>query len=380
MKREDEVSGGKRRPLVLVADDDGDLRTFLAMMLKPRYETRLAKNGAEAVQAALQEPFPELVLLDVMMPDLDGYEVCKRLKANPATADIPVVFVTSKTDPKAETDALLLGAVDFIVKPITAPRFLLRIATHLALRDRRRELEQMVADRTAQLVRMRVQLIRRLARAMELRYGGLTHRVARVSQYVKLVAAAYGLAPADCELLSGAAPLYDIGKLGIPEAILQKTAALSEAEWTEVRKHPRIGADIIGKHDDPLLAAARVMALSHHERWDGTGYPARLAGEAIPLAGRIMALADAFEAMTTTQRHREPLTLEEAANAIVREAGKQFDPRVVAAFRKVVKRMVTIHRAVPDELEGIHDLDFAVPATPEQQEQSGEPQMKAQAA
>lgn len=364
MKSEPQAPAARRRPLVLVADDGADLRALLSVMLKPRYETRLASNGKEALDAAAQHPLPELILLDVMMPDLDGYEVCKRLKSNPETADIPVVFLTARTDAKDETRALLLGAVDFLAKPVSAPRVLLRIATHLALRERRLELEQMVAERTAELSRARLQLIRRLSRAMELRYGGLTHRVARVSQYVKLLAAGYGLGPADCELLAGAAPPYDIGKLGISEAILQKTDALTEREWAEVRKHPQIGADIIGEHGDPLLATARVMALTHHERWDGAGYPARLSGEAVPLPGRIMALVDAFEAMTTTQRHREPLTVAGAANVIVQEAGKQFDPRVVAAFRKVARQFADVRRAIADELEGIHDLDFAAPAPP----------------
>lgn len=347
------------RPLVLVVDDAEESRTLLSLMLKPRYDTRLAKNGTEALEAVAQVPLPELILLDVMMPGIDGYEVCKRLKANPASADIPVIFVTAQTDPREETRALLLGAADFLTKPISPPCALLRVATQLSIRDSRRQLEHMVASRTSELARTRLQVIRRLARAMECRQGGLTHRTARVSQYVKLLAAAYGLAPAECEQLSDAAAPYDIGKLGVPEAILQKTDSLTEREWDEVRKHPQVGADIIGEHDDPLLAAARVMALTHHERWDGTGYPGRLAAEAIPLPGRIIALADAFEAMTATQRHRQPMTVQEAGNTIVNEAGKQFDPAVVDAFRKVARKFVEVQRVIPDELAGIHDLDFA---------------------
>lgn len=361
MQSETQAAAGKKRPLVLVVDDAEEQRKLLSLMLKPRYDTRLAVDGAQALQSVLLDPLPELVLLDVNMPGMDGYEVCKRLKSNPATADIPVMFVTAQSDPKEEMRALLLGAADFLTKPISPPSALLRVAHQVAVRDAKRQLELLVGARTKELARSRLQIVRRLARAMEYRNGGLTHRVARVCQYVKLLAAGYGLTPAECEALSEAATPYDIGKLGVPEVILQKTDTLTEREWEEVRAHPQIGAEIIGEHQDPLLAAARIMALTHHERWDGTGYPAKLAGEAIPLPGRIIAVADAFEAMTSTQRHRAPRTVEEAGNIIVQEAGKQFDPRVVAAFRKVIRKFVDVRRVIPDELAGIHDLDFAVP-------------------
>jgi len=358
------AGGAAKRGLVLIVDDAEDSRAYFAAMLKPRYELRLAASGAEALQAAAQDPRPDLILLDILMPDLDGYEVCKRLKASEATADVPVIFVTSGADPADETRALKLGAADFLTKPVSAPVALLRVGIQLALRDRRRQLEDLVAARTRDLERTRLQLIRRLARAMEYREGGLTHRVARVDHYVRLLAAGCGLNRADCDRLADASPLYDIGKLGISEAVLRKTDALNEREWAEIRRHPEIGAEIIGEHADPLLATARVMALTHHERWDGTGYPAGMAGEAIPFAGRVMAVADAFEAMTTTQRHREPLTAETAAQTILRESGKQFDPAVVAAFRKVIRRMVEAKSAVSDELEGIHDLDFSATVAP----------------
>ena len=341
-------SAGGRRPLVLVADDDDALRSLLCVMLSPRYDTREARDGREALRAAEQDPVPDLILLDVMMPLLDGYEVCRRLKRQAVTADIPVLFVTGKSDPQEETRGLLLGAVDFILKPVSAPRLLLRVSTQLALHDRRRELELMVAQRTAELSRARQQLIRRLARAMELRHGAPTQRVARVSQYVGLLAGACGLPARECAVLVEAAPLYDIGELGVSEAILRKADALTEREWTEMRRHPQIGAEIIGEHEDPLLAAARAMALTHHERWDGGGYPQRLAGEAIPLSGRIAALADAFEAMTTSHGHRRPRSLEDAAREIVAQSGAQFDPRVVAAFQAVARDFAEVHRTMAD--------------------------------
>jgi putative two-component system response regulator len=347
-----------KRPLVLVVDDADDSRTLFAMMLKPRYDTRLAASGTEALFAAKEEPRPDLILLDVVMPDLDGYEVCRRLKADPGTAEIPVIFVTSRTGPKDETWGLRLGAADFLTKPINASSMLLRIAAQLALRERGRKLENAVAETKSELHRTRRLVIRRLARALEYREGGLTHRVARITNYVKLLSAGFGAPPAHCELLAEAAPLYDVGKIGVPEAILCKAGPLSASEWKEVRRHPEIGANIIGEHKDSLLAIARVMALTHHERWDGTGYPAGLEAQAIPWPGRIMALADAFEAMTSTQRHREAVSVQVAASRIVQETGKQFDPQAVDAFKKQLRKMIEVKNTIPDELEGIHDLDF----------------------
>ena len=343
---------------MLVADDADDTRTLFAMMLKPRYDTRLVSSGTEALYAASEEPRPDLILLDVVMPDLDGYEVCRRLKANVATADIPVIFVTARTGPKDETWGLRLGAADFLTKPINASSALLRISSQLALRDRVRNLAKVVAETKSELHRTRRLVIRRLARAMEYREGGLTHRVARITQYVKLLSAGFGAPPAQCELLAEAAPLYDVGKLGVPEAILCKAGELSASEWAAVRRHPEIGASIIGEHKDSLLKIARVMALTHHERWDGNGYPARLEGQAIPWPGRIMAVADAFEAMTSTQRHRDAVSVEVAMSRIVQASGKQFDPQAVDAFKKQMHGMVEVKNMISDELEGIHDLDF----------------------
>lgn len=347
-----------KRPLVLVADDAEDSRTLFAVMLKPRYDTRLVSSGTEALSAANVEPRPDLILLDVMMPDLNGYEVFKRLKANASTADIPVIFITARTGDKDETWALRLGAADFVTKPINVSSTLLRIAAQLSLRDHGRSLEHALAETKSELHRTRRMVIRRLARAMEYREGGLTHRIARITHYVKLLCAGMGVPAAHCELLAEAAPLYDIGKLGVPEAILCKTGQLSESEWKEVRRHPEIGASIIGEHQDSLLEIARVMALTHHERWDGTGYPAGLEGQAIPWPGRIMAVADAFEAMTSTRRHQQAMPVREAASRIVKESGKQFDPQVVDSFKKKLPMMMEVKNKISDELEGIHDLDF----------------------
>jgi putative two-component system response regulator len=359
MTGQDPSAPQSRRPLILVADDDEEIRSLFAAMLKANHDLKFAADGAEALAQADTEPLPDLILLDVQMPDMDGYEVCARLKANPALAPIPVIFVSARSDEQDQAKGLLAGAVDYIIKPISAPLTLLRVRAHLALYDQRRDLEDQVLRRTEELDATRLQLVLRLARAMEFREGGLTNRVLRVSRYVELLAQGLGLKGRTCEVLAQAAPLYDIGKLGVAEHILRKSDRLNDSEWQEMRRHPEIGARIIGEHRDPMLESARVMALTHHERWDGTGYPAKLKGDAIPVQGRIMALADAFEAMTATQRHRSPIAPAEAAARIAAESGKQFDPRIVAAFAKVAPQFEQARRQYRDELEGIHDLDFS---------------------
>ncbi|MEW6687872.1 MAG: HD domain-containing phosphohydrolase [Pseudomonadota bacterium] len=348
-----------RRAVILVADDSEDIRNLFGVMLKRHYEVKFAANSDETLAAADTEPLPDLILLDVEMPELDGYEVCARLKANPALAHIPVIFVTGRSDAKDQAKGLLAGAVDYIAKPISAPITLLRVRNQLDLADRRRLLEEQVQQRTEELYETRVELIRRLARAMEYREGGMTNRVLRVSEYVELLSRAVGLKDRVVEVLAQAAPLYDIGKLGVSEHVLKKSDALNEKEWEEMRRHAEIGAQIIGEHKDPLLEQARVMALTHHERWDGAGYPKKLKGNEIPVPGRIMAVADAFEAMTATQRHRSPIAPMEAAKRIQAESGKQFDPTVVAAFTRMVKEFEAVRAKHKDELEGIHDLDFS---------------------
>jgi putative two-component system response regulator len=352
------VAPPARRPMILVADDSEDIRSLFATILKDKYSVKLASNGKEALLLAESEPQPDLILLDVRMPDLDGYEVCSRLKGNPLTAAIPVMFVSAASETRDEAKGLLLGAVDYIAKPLKPPIILARLRTHLALYDQRRALEDQVVQRTGELHATRLQLIRRLARAAEQRESGLTNRVVRVSHYVKLLALAMGVKPGVCEVLFQAAPLYDIGKLGVPENILRKSGELNKKEWEVMRRHPEIGANIIGRHNDPLLETARVMALTHHEHWDGGGYPKSLAGDAIPGPGRIMAVADAFEAMTTTQMYRDPVPVLEAVRQIVAQSGKKFDPRIVTAFQKNVPKLDGVRKAFRDELVGIHDLNF----------------------
>jgi putative two-component system response regulator len=335
----------------------------MAKALGADYSVLTAEDGAKAMTAAKGEQRPDLILLDVEMPGTSGFDVCKALKAEARTADIPIIFLTGKTEAQAQVEGFKLGAVDYITKPINAMVLKARVRLHLALIDRHHELERLVHERTAQLVLTRTELIRRLGRAMEMHESAAVgNRVMRLAQYVRLIAIAAGVKPEVAEVLYTAAPLHDIGKLGIPADILRKKEKLSAPDWERIRRHPKVGAEIIGEHEDPLLKLARTIALTHHENWDGSGYPDGLKGDAIPWPGRVMAIVDSFEAMTTTQFYREPKTIDEAAAEIAKGAGTRYDPKIVEAFKKAFPAMKKVRESLSDQLGDLINLDFAKPA------------------
>jgi putative two-component system response regulator len=319
-----------------------------------------AANAADAISAASAEPHPDLILLDVEMPVVSGFEVCQALKGDVHTSAIPVIFLTARADVQDQVDGLALGAVDYVAKPINVSVLRRRVAIHVALTNQRRGLERLVRDRTAELEQMSAELIRRLGRAMELHESApLGKRVVRLSHYARLLAQAAGAQPEVAELMATAAPLHDIGKLGVSAEILRKKETLSASDWERIKRHPQLGADIIGEHADPLLKLARQLALTHHENWDGSGYPKGLKGEAIPWPGRVMAIIDAFEAMTTIQFYRDALPIERAEGEITRAAGTKYDPALVEAFRSALPEMRKVRETYADKLGDLLNLDFA---------------------
>ena len=353
------------RPVILCVDDDPDLLALLGRILADKYRVIAVGNAGDAISAAFAEPRPELILLDVDMPDVSGFEVCQALKAEAPTAGIPIVFLTARSQAQDEIEALALGAADFITKPIDAQVLRARVATQIALNSQRHELERLVRTRTAQLEQTRAELIRRLARAMELHESAAVgNRVVRLSHYAKLLAQAAGAKPELADMMSKAAPLHDLGKLGVPAEILRKREKLSAPDWERVKRHPQLGAEIIGEHADPLLRLARQIALTHHEAWDGSGYPQGLKGEAIPWPGRAMAIVDTFEAMTTTQFYRDALEIERAVGEIVRAGGTRFDPALVEAFKRALPAMKKVREAYADQLGDLINLDFSPRAGP----------------
>jgi putative two-component system response regulator len=317
------------RPKILIVDDQPANIDILAEALGEAYELFAATTPDRALELA---PGADLVLLDVVMPERSGFDVCRALKAAEATRDIPVIFVTALGESEDEARGFELGAVDYIVKPINPAVVRARVRTHVQLYDQKRHLLELVQQRTRELEDTRLQIIRRLGRAAEFKDDETGYHVIRMSHYCRMLAVAGGIPEHRAELLFNAAPMHDVGKIGIPDSILEKAGPLTPDEWTVVKRHPVIGAGIIGRHNNELLEMARVVALTHHERWDGSGYPRALRGEAIPLVGRIVAVADAFDALTSTRPYKQAWPVEEAVALLRREAGRQFDPRLVPKF------------------------------------------------
>lgn len=352
------------RARILVVDDAADLLMLLAKVLKQdNYEVITAEDAGAALTLAAEAPQPDLILLDIEMPGATGFDVCRVLKADPATADIPVIFLTGRAEPGEQIEGLDLGAVDYLTKPINSKLLRARVRIHLALANRRIELERLVEERTRQLETTRLQLIRRLGRAMEYHESAAAgNRVARVAQYAKLIAEAAGAKPQLCAMMQHAAPLYDIGKLGVPAEVLRKPGKLSAPDLVRMKRHPELGAEIIGEHEDPMLNLARMLALTHHEAWNGSGYPGGLKGDAIPWPGRVMAIVDAFEAMTTTQFYRDPLPIDEAAAQIEKGSGTKFDPSLMDAFKQALPAMRKVREQYSDSLGDMINLDFSAPS------------------
>ena len=317
------------RPLILAVDDEASNLQLLRQILQDHYRLLFAKDGARALELARQEQ-PDLILLDVMMPGMSGYEVCAALKAHPATASVPVIFVTALTETADEVEGFEAGAVDYITKPISPPVVRARVRTHLSL------------VRMDELRSTRLQIVQCLGRAADYKDNETGRHVIRMSLYAQQLALAAGCHPDWAQDLLHAAPMHDIGKIGIPDAVLLKPGALDAQEWDVMRTHPHIGAEIIGSHAAHVLQLARSIALAHHEKWDGSGYPYGLAGETIPLEARICAIVDVFDALTSTRPYKKPWSTEDAVAHIQSQAGKHFEPRLVDLFVALLPQLLPI--------------------------------------
>lgn len=307
------------RPKLLLVDDEPTNLQVLRQILQDDYRLFFAKDGDKALEMAARER-PDLILLDVMMPGMTGYEVCTRLKQDEMTVATPVIFVTALADVDDEARGFEVGAVDYITKPVSPPIVRARVRTHLSL------------VRVDELKQTRLQIVQRLGLAAEYKDNETGLHVIRMSHYSRILALAAGFSELAADDLLNAAPMHDVGKIGIPDAILQKNGKLDEAEWVVMRSHAQIGAEIIGEHPSGMLQMARSIALTHHEKWDGSGYPNGLKGEEIPIAGRIVAIADVFDALTSVRPYKPAWSLEDTLALIQRESGKHFDPHLVELF------------------------------------------------
>jgi putative two-component system response regulator len=358
------------KPTILVVDDTPDNLTLMAALLKDDYRVKVAHNGERALRLAQGSDPPALVLLDIMMPGMDGYEVCRRLKADPVTESIPIIFLTARSEAEDETRGLSMGAVDYIVKPISPPVVMARIRTQLMLksasdflRGKSDLLESEVARRTAEIQDLQDAMVLSMASLAETRDNETGNHLRRTQHYVKRLAQQLRLNPrfADelddrcIELLFKSAPLHDIGKVGIPDSILLKPSRLDAQEFEIMKTHTTLGRDAIVHaeqalgHEVPFLRFAKEIALSHQEKWDGSGYPEALVGDAIPLSARLMALADVYDALISKRVYKPAFSHEDSVRMILEGSGTHFDPDVAQAFEAVQEDFRQIAARYRDE-------------------------------
>lgn len=338
---------------ILIVDDEPTNLVVLSELLRPEYTLRVANGGPAALRAMGTPPRPDLVLLDVMMPGMDGYEVLRRLRANPATREVPVMFLTALAEPHDEERGIRAGAADYLTKPIQPALVRARVRTQLEakrvrdlLRDQNAFLEAEVQRRIDEIDLTEHAGIRALAHLAETRDTDTGVHILRTQQFVEELAlglrdhptfAAF-LDKPTIDLMVRSAPLHDIGKVGIPDSILLKPGPLTPDEWTVMKTHTIMGADALARAEQdvgkpvPFLPMARTIARSHHEKWDGSGYPDGLAGEAIPIPARLMAVADVFDALISKRVYKGAMPIEAARAVITEGRGAHFDPDVVAVF------------------------------------------------
>lgn len=333
------MTENKKKPTILVVDDVPENIDILTGILKEEYRVRAATNGPSAISLAKKAP-PDLILLDIMMPGMDGYAVCRELKSDLSTRKVPIIFVTAMGEVEDESRGFDAGCVDYLTKPVSPSVVRHRIKTHLALYDQSRALESQVQERTEELDHTRLQVIHRLGRAAEYRDNETGMHVIRMSHYAYAIGLKAGLGREEADLLLNASPMHDVGKIGIPDSILTKPGKLTPEEWVIMRHHSEYGASILGDYPHPLFQASRIIALTHHEKWNGEGYPNGLAGEDIPLFGRIVALADVFDALTTVRPYKEAWTVEAALDWIKGQSGAHFDPTLVDVFFSVLPNIL----------------------------------------
>ncbi|MHC1724576.1 MAG: two-component system response regulator [Syntrophobacteraceae bacterium] len=339
---------------VLVVDDAKANLDILVAALRNDYKISVAADGETALALVKRNP-PDLILLYIVMPRMDGYEVCRRLKADATTSSIPIIFITGMHEIEEKSKGFELGAVDYITKPFEIVELNARIRTHLSLTQAMRELahqnqmlDSRVRERTRELQDTQLEIIYRLSRAAEYRDSETGMHIKRLSHLSRALAVSVGCDAEMSELVFHSSPMHDVGKIGIPDSILLKPSSLDPNEWRIMQTHTTIGAEILSGHDSVLIRTAKTIALSHHEKWDGSGYPQGLSQYEIPLSGRIVAICDVFDALTSVRPYKRAWPVEEALQEIRRGTGVAFDPKVVDAFFECLPEMLHIREIFSD--------------------------------
>jgi len=357
------------KPCVLIVDDTPENLALMNGLLLDRYRTRIANSGEAALRLAVVHPAPDLILLDIMMPGMDGYEVCRRLKAYPGTADIPVIFLTAKTQIEDEQAGFDAGCVDYITKPVSPPIVLARVKTHLLLKsardflkDQNAFLEAEVARRTREVQVVQDVTIMAMGSLAETRDNETGNHIRRTQNYIRVLAQQLRghptigphLTDEVVTLLHKSAPLHDIGKVGIPDRILLKPGKLTPEEFEIMKTHTTLGRDAIAAAEIRLeapssfLRYAREIAYSHQEKWDGSGYPQGLVGEMIPVSARLMAVADVYDALISKRVYKPAFSHGKAVEIMREGRGSHFDPAALDAFLDVAHEFEQIAQAFAD--------------------------------
>lgn len=324
---------------ILIVDDTPENVQVLGRILSDEnFELIIAVNGLDALKA-VDKVKPDLILLDILMPKLDGFETCKKLKASELTKDIPIIFLTAKVEPEDVSRGFELGAVDYIAKPFNIPELIARVNTHLEIKNLRNNLERTVEQRTIelrstfkQLKKSHFEIINRLGLAAEFRDNETGTHLTRMSQYCAIVGKAMELSDEQNYLLVSSSVMHDVGKIGIPDNILLKPGKLTDDEFDIIKKHTTLGCKLLSGIDSDLLKKAEKIALTHHEKYNGNGYPNGLVGDEIPIEGRIVAVCDVFDALTSIRPYKKAWDVERVVKLITSEKGQHFDPYVVDKF------------------------------------------------
>ncbi|MCZ8154952.1 MAG: response regulator [Leptospira sp.] len=338
-----------KKPLILVVDDEPKNIQVIGKYLHDKdYNVSVAANGKAALNF-VQNELPDLILLDIEMPEMDGFNVCKILKSSERTSKIPVIFLTAKVGTADILQAFEIGASDYITKPFQTLEVLARVKTQVENKRLKENLEELVDARTAELRKAleiiensNFDLIDRLGKAAEFRDNETGMHVVRMGHYSYLLGEAIQLEQSKLDILLSASMMHDLGKIGIPDEILLKPGKLTIEEFEIMKTHTTIGAELLSKSDSQLLILAETIALAHHEKWNGSGYPKGLSGTEIPLEARIVAIADVFDALTSERPYKKAWSVEDTINLIQSEKGKHFDPELVDAFIEILPKVLEI--------------------------------------
>jgi putative two-component system response regulator len=338
-----------RASILIVDDEPTNVRLLESMLRMEGYTNLTSTQDSRSVVELYKAQRFDIILLDINMPYMDGFQVMAQLRALHLESYIPILVLTAQADTATRLQALEAGAKDFVSKPFIRQEVMTRIRNilevrlaHNYLQNQNQLLDRKVRERTREIEETRLEIIRRLGRAAEYRDNETGLHIIRMSKYSEMLGRAAGMSSAESSILLDASPMHDIGKIGIPDSILLKPGKLDPGEWEVMKTHTTIGAEILSGHDSDLLETARLIAVTHHEKWDGSGYPNGLKGAGIPLVGRIVAVCDVFDALVSWRPYKQAWPVEDAIAEIRSQAGRHFDPELVGLFMKMLPDVLEV--------------------------------------